>query len=211
MITTESTTENTTDAERRRQGGLAIRVLASIAVLGVALGLVSIASLALFTDSDAVPNNSFATGSVVIDATPDFIAFNVTGMDPGDEEVSVLNVANAAASEFRYAVTSATSEDVLASDLVLTIRENVVSCTTANWDATGTQVYTGILGDSTTPGGHPLLGDATQGNDTGDRVLASSANEDLCFHVTLPLSSTAQNTTTTATFNFLAEQTSNNP
>lgn len=45
------------------------------------------------------------------------------------------------------------------------------------------------------------------------RTLAFSANEDLCFNVELPSSTdnTFQGLTTTATFNFQAEQTVNNP
>ncbi|MEZ5227839.1 MAG: TasA family protein [Acidimicrobiales bacterium] len=197
--------------DRRPRGGLAVRLLASIAVLAVALGVVTVASLALFTDTDSVPNNTFSTGTVNIDATPDATVFTAPSMNPGDEVVAPITVANTGSMQLRYAVTSETSEDVLASELVLTIRDNVTDCSVANWDATGTQVYQGILGDSTTSGGLPVLGSAAAGADAGDRVLNGGLNEALCFHVQLPLTATAQGATTTAIFNFLAEQTANNP
>ena len=57
-----------------------------------------------------------------------------------------------------------------------------------------------------------LVGDAAQGADPGDRAIATSSNETLCFFVELPLGSTGpQGASTTATFTFVAEQTVNNP
>ena len=76
-------------------------------------------------------------------------------------------------------------------------------------DFDGTQLYTGDM-DSTAG---QLVGDSTSGADTGDRVLAASASETLCFRAELPLSTgnSFQGATTTATFNFVSEQTANNP
>jgi hypothetical protein len=58
-----------------------------------------------------------------------------------------------------------------------------------------------------------LFRSPTQGADTGDRTLAASADEDLCFNVELPSATgnSFQGLTTTATFAFAAEQTANNP
>ena len=59
--------------------------------------------------------------------------------------------------------------------------------------------------------GAQAVGDPTQGAQTGDRVLSASASEVVCIQVSLPLSdSTGQGLTTTATLNFIAEQTANN-
>jgi hypothetical protein len=57
-----------------------------------------------------------------------------------------------------------------------------------------------------------VIGDPTTGSQAGDRTLAASANEVLCFSVILPLGTgnTSQGVTTTATFDFVAEQTANN-
>jgi 3-oxoacyl-(acyl-carrier-protein) synthase len=54
--------------------------------------------------------------------------------------------------------------------------------------------------------------EVTEAN-AGDRALAGLANETLCFKATLPLSTnnTFQNTSTSVTFTFDAEQTANNP
>jgi len=57
-----------------------------------------------------------------------------------------------------------------------------------------------------------IIGDPAQGAQAGDRTLAASGNEVLCFNVSLPSSTgdAYQGLTTTATFNFQAEQTKNN-
>lgn len=186
------------------------RIVAAVAITAAAVGLLTVTSSALFVDLETVAGNTFAAGTIQIDATPATAAFSVTDLQPGDEVATELTAANTGSGQLRYAVTSTTTEDTLAGELVLSVRENVTSCTTTDWDATGTQLYQGPLGDTTTPGGLAIFGDATAGADGGDRVLNSSAAETLCFHVLLPASTTVQNTSTTATFNFLAEQTTNN-
>ena len=61
--------------------------------------------------------------------------------------------------------------------------------------------------------GGQIVGNPLQGAQAGDRVMAPGVNETLCFRVSLPLSTgnAFQAATTTATFTFDAEQTSNNP
>ena len=58
-----------------------------------------------------------------------------------------------------------------------------------------------------------MVGDPTQGNQAGDRTLAAATSETLCFKASLPLATTNayQGATSTYTFTFAAEQTSNNP
>lgn len=192
------------------EGSRLARVLAGAWVLLLAIGTLSLTSAALLTDSESTTANTFSATTVIIDANPAATAFNVPTMRPGDEAVLEITTVNVGAAAFRYAITSITSEDVLASELVLTIRESVTSCTVGDWDASGAQLYTGKLGDTTTSGGLILVGDPSSGADTGDRVLAPAATEDLCFHVELPVSALAQNTGTTAAFHFNAEQTDNN-
>jgi hypothetical protein len=60
--------------------------------------------------------------------------------------------------------------------------------------------------------GANLIGDPTVGADTGDRLLASSASEVLCFSVSLPdtTGNAYEDADTTATLDFAAEQTANN-
>lgn len=194
----------------RRLSRITGRILASFGALGGALAVLTVTSGAVFTDLESITGNTLSTGTIIVNATPASAAFNVQDLQPGDEVTAELTAANTGSHPFRYAVTSETTEDTLAGELVLSVRENVTDCATANWDATGTQLYQGPLGDTTTPGGLPIFGDAATGSDAGDRVLGASAVETLCFHVRLPEASTIQNASTTATFNFIAEQTTNN-
>jgi spore coat-associated protein N len=199
----------TTTLERRR--GTATKILGSVAVLAFAGALFLIASLALFTDQATTTDNVFSTGTIDIAASPATAAVTMPAMAPGDEVTAPMLLANNGTLELRYSALSTTTEDALAAQLVLSIREGVTpaNCTDANWDASGTQIYSGVLG---TIAGTPLFGSNAQGSQPGDRVLAAGASEDLCVNVTLPLSATGiEGLSTTATFTFDAEQTVNNP
>ncbi|MCP4227085.1 MAG: hypothetical protein GY773_27390, partial [Actinomycetia bacterium] len=201
---------STTVEPGRRQGGTGLKVLATVAVLALAGGIFTISSLALFTDSESVAGNAFAAGSVDLVATPATAVVTASAMAPGDQQTASLDVANSGTLELRYAVTSTTTEDVLAGQLTLTIKSGVTTCDDANWAADGTVLYSGVLGTVATT---TVFGDVTQGSQAGDRVLAAGANEALCFNVSLPLgaANSAQGLSTTATFDFVAEQTANNP
>ncbi len=186
-----------------------IKVLLSVAVLLVGMATIAVTSLALFTDTATVGANAFTTGTIDINANPATAVLTMPAMVPGDQVTAPLNVSNDGSLELRYAVESTTTEDVLASELVLTVKSGVTTCDDANWAADGTTLYSGRLGSTTTDA---IMGSATPGFDAGDRVLASTAAEVLCFNVTLPISATAgQGTTTVATLDFEAEQTANNP
>jgi hypothetical protein len=187
----------------------ALPIIAAIAVLALAATVFLVSSLALFTDTEIVGANDFATGTVDIAATPATAVFTATAMAPGDEVTAPIDVANNGTLELRYALTSSTTEDTLAGQLVMTIREGVTTCDNTNWDLSGTEIYSGVLGST---GATAILGDAAVGAQAGDRTLASLASEVLCVNVALPLAATnaSQGLSTTATFNFLAEQTANN-
>ena len=64
-----------------------------------------------------------------------------------------------------------------------------------------------------TTAGTNVVGDPTSGAQTGDRTLAGAGNDVLCVQVTLPTSTgnSFANLSTTATLDFIAEQTANNP
>ena len=201
--------------ERARQSEAAgmrnrsAKALLSAAVILVGVATVAVTSLALFTDTASVGSNTFATGTVDINATPATAVITMPAMVPGDQVTAPLTVSNDGSLELRYAIESATTEDVLASELVLTVKSGVTTCDDANWAADGTTLYAGRLGST---GTDALVGSSAPGADPGDRVLASTASEVLCLNVTLPIAATAgQGTTTTATLDFLAEQTANNP
>ncbi|MCP3854939.1 MAG: hypothetical protein GY745_24070 [Actinomycetia bacterium] len=186
-----------------------VRLLLSAAVVLVGLAMVAVTSLALFTDTASVGANTFSTGTIVINAAPASAVVTMPAMVPGDQVTSPLTVSNDGSLEHRYAVTSTTTEDVLAAELVMTIKSGVTTCDNANWAADGTTLYSGRLGST---GIDPVIGSVASGADAGDRVLAAAANEVLCVNVTLPLASTSgQGATTTAVLDFEAEQTANNP
>lgn len=186
----------------------AVVAAALIAVVGA---LVSNGGLAVFTDTATVPSNTFTTGTVDISTSPTSALVTFSTMAPGDVVTNPLTVTNAGTLALRYAVASTTTENTLAGVLDLTIKSGVTTCTNAGFAGSGTVVYaTGDLGNTTAVN---VIGDATQGSQTGDRTLAASASEALCFNVSLPLAATntVQGLTSTATFAFAAEQTTNNP
>jgi predicted ribosomally synthesized peptide with SipW-like signal peptide len=195
------------DLSRRHLSRILV-VLLLVGVVGASLG---VASNAIFTDSQDVDANVFSTGTVDISTNPTTALVTYSDMAPGDEVTNPITVTNAGSLELRYAVTSTTTEDTLAAQLDLTIKTGVTTCTNAGFDTDGSVIYgPGDLGSTT---GTDVIGDPTQGAQAGDRTLAASANEDLCFNVELPSSTgnTYQGLTTTATFAFAAEQTSSNP
>lgn len=190
-----------------------MRVLLTVAVVLLAAGALLISSLALFTDTATVTDNTFTTGTLDISASPASTVVTASNMAPGDQVTAPLTVSNDGSLELRYAVESTTSEDVLAAALVLTVKSGVTTCNNASWAATGTDLYSGRLGSTATDA---IIGSDATGFQAGDRVLPGTASapanaEVLCINVTLPSSATTgQGTTTTATLDFLAEQTANN-
>ena len=193
----------------RRQGA-GTKIIVTIAILAFAGALLLMASLALFTDQATTTGNAFSTGNIDIAASPATAVVTMPAMVPGDQVTAPLTIANNGSLELRYAATSTTTENVLAAELVLTIKSGVTTCTDAGFGVDGTQLYTGVLGTTTVT---PLFGSVAQGAQAGDRVLASLASEDLCVNVTLPLAApdTVEGLSTVATFTFDAEQTTNNP
>ena len=184
-----------THGHPRRQRRMA--TLLGLALLSGSLGAGAL-SLALFTDSQAVTGNAFATGTIDISTTPATALFSVSAMMPGDTSSQPIVVNNAGSGALRYAISTAiVSGPTLAAQLQLDIY--------AGATCTGTPLYTGALGTA-------ALGSNAQGAQAGDRALAGGANESLCFKATLPLATgnTFQNTTTNVTFTFDAEQTANN-
>jgi predicted ribosomally synthesized peptide with SipW-like signal peptide len=186
------------------------KLAATIVILALLVGLLTMSALAVFTDSQAVAANTFSTGTIDISTSPASALVTFSTMMPGDQVTAPITVTNAGSGALRYAITSTTTEAVLAAQLDLTIKTGVTTCTNAGFAADGSVLYaTNDLGST---GGTNVVGNPAQGAQAGDRTLASG-NEVLCFNVSLPLSTgnTYQNLTTTATFNFQAEQTTNNP
>ena len=184
-------------SRRRRRGLIALLLAFSLATVGAGLF-----SLAVFTDSDTVAG-TWTAGTVIIDATtPDTVTWDVDPVMPGDNGSQTVNVANKGTAELRYSMTtSATNTDGkgLKDQLELVVKEGACP-------SSGTVVV------AAGPLGSAAFGNANQGADSGDRTLAASASENLCFQWSLPLSTgdSYQGATTTATFTFEAEQTKGN-
>lgn len=180
------------------------------------LGLVSLATVlmgfssAVFTDQTTIGANTFSTGTIDLTTSPTSAAISFSGMLPGDVVTAPVTVSNTGTAQLRYAVTSTTTENTLAAQLSMVIKTGVTTCTNAGFAGSGSSVYAaGPLG---TTAEMSVIGDRTQGNQSGDRVLSSSGSEVLCVQVTLPLATGNgyQGLTTTATFTFYSEQTANN-
>jgi len=187
------------------------RLAATIVVLALAAGAVSLSIGALFTDTGSVPSNTFTTGTVDISTSPASAVVTFSTMAPGDQVTGAITVTNSGSLAQRYAVTGTTTENTLAAQLDLTIKSGVTTCTNAGFSTDGTVVYgPGDLGNTTPIN---LIGNPAQGAQAGDRALAAGANEALCFNVSLPLGTgnAYQGLASTATFDFQAEQTKNNP
>lgn len=193
-----------------QSGAGVVRLITSGLVLSAAGGaLVVTATGALFTDSAVVSANSFTTGTLDVSASPASAVFNISNMAPGDVQYAPLTISNDGSLEMRYALSSTTTENTLAGQLDMTINTGVTSCDASGFSS-GTTVYG--AGDLGSTSGVKLIGDPATGAQTGDRTLAASASETLCFKVILPLATgnSFQGTTTTATLTAAAEQTANN-
>lgn len=195
---------------RSRHTRAALTVAAAVAFAG----LVTTGTLAVMTSQATVDNNAFTSGSVTLSTDhPSTAIVSYSGMMPGDSVgANPLVVTNSGSAQLRYAVSSvATNTDTLALKDALTLTIKTIDVTTPgvpcdNFD--GTQLYSGDL-DSTNG---KLVGDSTQGSQTGDRTLAAAATETLCFKVVFPSSATGPaSAATTATFTFTGEQTASNP
>jgi hypothetical protein len=184
---------------KRRRGSIAL--LSALAALTLGAGSFS---LAQFTDQDT-STWSFTAGSIDI-VTEATVGANVTGIMPGDVVTEDLLVTNAGVEDFRYAMTS-TATTALGDELDLEVKSEDGDGGCDDFD--GADARTPVSG---TLDGY-AFGDATQGQDTGDRFLAGGDSEVLCFRVTLPLDAdtAVQGMTSAVLFTFDAEQTVNNP
>jgi len=164
-------------------------------------------SLALFTDSDPVTGNTFSTGTIVLSTSPTSALVTYSNMFPGDSTGGqALTVSNTGTGTLRYSMTSTEVDpDGLAGELQATVLEEDADGGCDDMD--GATVYG--TGDLSAAG----FGDVTPGDDSGDRTLAASDSEVLCFEVSLPsdTGNSFQNKTATSTFTFVSEQTKNNP
>jgi hypothetical protein len=192
--------------ERRRRVGAAA-ALAGLAFVGIGL------SSALFTDTQALGTNDVTTGTVRLGTTPGTAALSAGNMAPGDDIYGNVNVDNTGSLRLRYAL-SASADDPDTKGLRSQLRISAYSGVSPLNCAAG-NVAGGTLEGGPTALGSPsvLFGDTAPGDQAGDRTLSASSSENLCMRVSLPLATgnAYQNSTSTITLTFDAEQTANNP
>lgn len=192
--------------EDRRRIRTAILILAlSLATLGTLL------TGAILTDTESVGANTFSVGTLDISVAPASAVVSFAGMAPGDVVTSPLTVSNLGSLQLRYAVRSTSTEDPLAAQLDMTVKSGVATCTNGGFGGSGTVLYG--PDDLGTMAGVDVIGDPAQGDQAGDRALGAGGSEDLCIRVSLPIGTGNgfEGLTTTATLDFIAEQTANNP
>ena len=190
------------------------KVVISVVMVGVALAVVLVGAIALFTDQETNPSNSFSAGTIDLAINPASAMFTVNNMAPGDVRYSGIQMTNSGSLELRYAMaTTADGSSTLDEQLDLSIDVVTGAGVDAIWYTdddvvSEANIYgpDGVLSSA-------AIGDSTQGADTGDRTLAASGSERLRFKATLPLgtSNSYQGTSCTVSFVFDAEQTANNP
>jgi hypothetical protein len=181
------------------------RILYGLAGVGVLASLIGFGGLSLFTASTDNDGNAFTSGSVDISTAPASAFLTLLNMAPGDSVTEQLTVSNDGTLDLRYAMTTVADNDDLlglAAALTLVIREEGTDCTTFDGN---------VLYNSSLDLGY--IGDPDAGPDAGDReITVAAGSEVLCFRVTLPSGATGpEGASTTATFTFDAEQTTNNP
>jgi len=194
-------------------------ILVGVIAIGGLAALLGVASQAIWTDTDAVGGNDFATGSVSLTTSPTTAIWTaVTGAAPGTIATGPLTVTNAGTLDLRYAVTGANTQATLAAGMNVRIGLEGPDAGTVcefpyhNADGTATsllddtQLFAGTLDTAA------LIGSNVQGAQAGDRALVAGVNEILCFSVVLPntAANTLQSLSNTTTFTFDSEQTLNN-
>jgi hypothetical protein len=196
-------------------------VLAGILAIGVLAIGGRIATQALFTDTQSVGANTFTAGTVDISSSASSALLALSAMAPGDEVNNPITITNDGSLQLRYAIQrQADDTDSKALRDVLRVRIGLkggASCDFPYYTTAGattslsddTQLYEGLNFPSSAT---DTVGSSAQGSDSGDRVLAASASEDLCIAVIMPSSVTNahQGATATAIFDFVSEQTANN-
>ncbi len=149
---------------------------------------------AVFTSTATVPNNAFTTGTLRLTTQPTAAVVTYAGMAPGDQVTRPLTVTNAGSLALTYTMTTTVTADSgmgLANVLTTTIKSGVTNCSNTGWASSGTLLTNSALASAAI---------------ASARTLTAGANEVLCFHVTLPLTTTNgyQQASTTVAFVFNA-------
>lgn len=196
---------------RRTGVRLALLTAAGAAVTTGLLHDGALLSAARMTDRGTTTAASVGTGSVSLALSNGATATSWTGavsLKPGDTAYKRITVTNDGTSRLRYAVT-ATSTSALAARLVMNIAviASGSSCSSTTFNA-GTAV-SGVDLAFGSSSGLKVVGDPATGSQSGDRVLAASAADNLCLRLELPtgtgLGYAGRGSSATTTFAFSGE------
>lgn len=191
-------------------------LVAGIALVGVAgVGIGSIASSALFTDTQSTTAATIASGTISITTGGDYATtFPTTGMMPGDDRYGIISITNGNGA----ARLSSTANWSVASALTANLEIRMVTAASSSANCSGTTDFTTPLNSLVTPANaadtsFAMFGSSTAGSQTGDRPLAVNAVEYYCVNIKMPtgMPSAAKGLSSDLTFGFNAEQTANNP
>jgi predicted ribosomally synthesized peptide with SipW-like signal peptide len=207
MIELERDRPGDEQQRERRRRIMAAGTLAGLAFVGIGV------SSALFTDSEALPGNDLTTGTVRLGATPGSAAISAGNMAPGDDEYGNVRVENIGSLQARYSVEASADDPdtkALRTQLRISAYSGVSPLNCQAGNVAGGTLEGGPTDLSTA---FDLVGDVTPGDQAGDRTLVAAGSENLCFRVSLPLSTgnAYQDATSTVTLTFNAEQTAHNP
>ncbi len=201
------------NARTSRRTGVRLTLLTAAGAL-VAAGLLHdgvILSAARMTDRGTTTAAAVTTGSVSLALSNGASSSSWTGavsLKPGGTAYKRITVTNDGTSQLRYAVT-ATSTSALSAKLVMNVAliASGSSCSSSTYGA-----GTVVSGTDLTFGASTALnviGDPATGAQTGDRVLAVSAADNLCLRLELPtgtgLGYSGRGSTATTTFAFSGE------
>jgi spore coat-associated protein N len=185
-----------------------------VAVVAPVVALLSLSSFgsvyALFTASAGAPEQRLSTGTLGVGVTGPAggsATISFASAHPGASVVQPLSVSNDGSLDMRYAVSSqaVSGSAPLAEALRWTVRSGVTDCSAAGFEASGTQLFDGVLATSTKTA---KIGDPVQGAQVGDREIAAGAVDGLCSRVTLPTTaaSNLQGLSVAVTLSYDAEQ-----
>jgi hypothetical protein len=173
-------------------------LLSALLLIVVESGQAPHTTLATLSTTVGAAANGFSAGTVhIADSLGAGTTLSMSDLVAGDNFDTDLIVANGGTLDVRYALTTTISGSAaLADELQLTVRTRTTNpCASRD----GSTLYSGDLSAA-------ALGDPAHGAQAGDRVLASSTNETLCFEIELPTSATLQGANVGATFHIDAEQ-----
>ena len=190
-------------------------LIAGIALVGVAgAGIGSIASSALFTDTESTTAATITSGTISITAGGDYNSyFPTSSMMPGDDKYGIITIANGNGAARLSSTANWSVANALTTDLeirMVTLADSTATCTSGT--SFSSPLNSAVKPASSSATSIVMFGDSTAGSQSGDQTLAINTTYYYCVNISMPTSmpTAAQGATSDLTFTFNAEQTANN-